>query len=379
MEKNNMKLPTLYKRTSVGAVQEWTIEIDGDKYRTHSGQRGGVITTSAWTVCKGKNVGKSNETTPEEQSNRDAHAKWKKKTETGYFENLDSIDEVDFKPMLAKKYEDQIKYVEKALKGGTVFVQPKLDGIRCIARKEGLFTRTGKPHTNLAHVWEVLEPFFKVHPSMVLDGEIYADKLSDDFEKICSIARKAKPNAEERQISRENVQYWMYDAVDLNKPAGFNERFHDACCLLTKVIGKTPYIQYVETYHVTDQAHMDDLYGQFNESGYEGQMIRLSESEYEQKRSKALLKRKEFIDEEFVIVDIEEGVGNRAGHAGKVVFRNENGTEFRTGLRGTYSYFKELLENKNNYVGKKATVRYQNRTEDNVPRFGQMIAIRDYE
>ena len=81
-----MKLETIYKKTKTGATQEWTIEVVGNKYRTHSGQVGGAITTNEWTVVYGKNVGKANGTTDSEQALKEAEAKRTKKLESGYFE-----------------------------------------------------------------------------------------------------------------------------------------------------------------------------------------------------------------------------------------------------------------------------------------------------
>ena len=102
-----MKLDTIYKRTQTGATQEWTIEVVGNKYRTHSGQVGGVITTNEWTIVYGKNTGKLNETTDSEQCMKEAVAKRTKKLESGYFENIKHINKTQyFEPMLASKWED---------------------------------------------------------------------------------------------------------------------------------------------------------------------------------------------------------------------------------------------------------------------------------
>jgi DNA ligase-1 len=114
------------------------------------------------------------------------------------------------------------------------------------------------------------------------------------------------------------------------------------------------------------------------EEGYEGQMIRIN-SKYENKRSKFLIKRKEFIDEEFEIIDILDGKGNREGLATKVIFKNKDGSTFDTGVIGNDEYTSSLLSNKLKYIGKKATVVYQNLTPDGAPRFGKMKIIRDYE
>jgi len=102
-----MKLETIYKKTKTGATQEWTIEVSDNKYRTHSGQVGGQITTNAWTVVYGKNTGKANGTTDIEQALKEAIAKRTKKLESGYFESITNIDEKQyFEPMLAAKWED---------------------------------------------------------------------------------------------------------------------------------------------------------------------------------------------------------------------------------------------------------------------------------
>ena len=136
-----MKLQTIYKQTKTGATQEWTIEVVGNKYRTHSGQVGGAITTNEWTVVYGKNVGKANGTTNEEQALKEAEAKRTKKLESGYFENIKHIGKKQyFEPMLAGKWEDRKDKIEYP-----IYSQPKLDGIRCIVTIDGMFSRNGKP------------------------------------------------------------------------------------------------------------------------------------------------------------------------------------------------------------------------------------------
>jgi len=85
------------------------------------------------------------------------------------------------------------------------------------------------------------------------------------------------------------------------------------------------------------------------------------------------------IDEEFEIVDVEEGTGNRSGMMGKFILKNDDGSTFKANAKGTFADYKEWLINKHLYIGLQATLKYQNRTPDNVPRFGNIIAIRDYE
>ena len=104
-----MKLPTLYKNSKRGATQQWTIEVENNKYRTIAGQVGGKLTVTEWTTCKGLNVGKSNATTDNEQALKDAQSNWQYKIDrANYATSIEGIAQVKFKePMLAKNYKDR--------------------------------------------------------------------------------------------------------------------------------------------------------------------------------------------------------------------------------------------------------------------------------
>ncbi len=123
---------------------------------------------------------------------------------------------------------------------------------------------------------------------------------------------------------------------------------------------------------------LDELYGQWQEQGYEGQMVRLNEP-YENKRSKTLLKRKEFQDGEYTILGYEEGIGNRAGTIGHFKFETEDGVGFSSNVKGNFEYLSDLLKKGESLIGSEATIKYFSLTPDGVPRFPYVIAIRDYE
>lgn len=371
-------MKTLYKRTNTGAVQTWTIEVDGNRYKMVTGQLDGKKIESKWTVCKGKNIGKSNETTPEEQAVLEAQSKFQKKLDSGYKEDVNQIDTVEFKPMLAKKFNDYENFVIGEFENDLVWTQAKLDGIRVIAKEDGLWTRTGKRHENLAHIEEELKPFFKQFPDAILDGEVYNHSLKNDFNKICSIVRKTLPTDEDREYSSQHAEYWIYDCASVYD--NFWKRIHwlqdNLFCSFNFSM-----IYLVPTNKISNIDELNLYENKYIEDGFEGQMIRVSDTYYEQgKRSKSLLKRKRFIDEEFEIIDIEEGVGNRSGVAGKVILKTEDGKLFGSGIRGDHVFYEHLLKNKEQYIGKLATIRYFNRTTDeNIPRFPVFISVRDYE
>jgi DNA ligase-1 len=364
-----MKLPTIYKKTKTGKVQEWTIEVKGNQYRTISGQTDGEKITNKWTDCDIKNEGRSNATTPEEQAIKEAEAKRKKKLESGYFESIKDINKVQyFEPMLAQKYEDhEINY--------PVYSQPKLDGIRCIVTKDGMFSRNGKKIISAPHIRQNLDLFFKDYPNAILDGELYCDKFANDFNKICSLVKRTKPTDTELEESADSIQYWVYDAPKiglLNEKDLFYERYE----LVADALSKRKYtsIVVVTTLKVSKEEELTQAYEMYMEQGYEGQMVRLNRP-YENKRSKFLLKRKEFMDAEFSIVDVVEGEGNRKGTAGYMTFKNKSGRAFKSNIKGDFEYLAKLLKDKNKIIGKKATIKFFNYTPDEVPRFPYVIAI----
>ena len=267
-----MKLSTTYKRTVNGKIAEWTIEVEGSCYRTISGYTDGVKTTSEWTCCEPKNVGKKNSTTAEEQALAEATAMHRKRIELGSFENINDIDKpVHFKPMLAHDYED---YKDKI--SFPIFTQPKLDGVRCIVRSDGMWSRNGKQIISAPHIFDSLKSLFEQDPHLVLDGELYADKLANDFNKIISLVRKSKPTKDDLKESAEVIQYHIYDIPSVNET--FVKRFQTLnkltlpdCCVIVK------------TEQIDNENDLSAYYSDYMTEGYEGQMLRL-DSHYENKR-----------------------------------------------------------------------------------------------
>lgn len=365
-----MKLTTLYKRATTGKTTEWTIEVEGNKYRMTTGYTDGKKTTSTWTECEGKNVGRANATTPEVQALAEATAIHRKRIEQGSFEDITKIDQkVFFKPMLAEPLED---FIDKVI--FPAYSQPKLDGVRCIVDVSGMWTRQGKPILSAMHIREDLEAFFEANPDAVLDGELYCDKLASDFNKIISLVRKSKPTAADHAESKAVIQYHIYDYPTVE--GNFIDRYKALIDFeRTPLFPKSCVL--VLTFPVGSREDMVTQYERYMEQGYEGQMIRLNKA-YENKRSRSLLKDKRFVDAEYTILGVEEGRGNMSGKVGKLYFKNADGKDFDAAINGDWEYLAKLLKDKT-LIGKKATVKYFNITPDGVPRFPKVIAIRDYE
>jgi len=365
------ELKKIYKRNTNGSVNQWQIFVVDNSYYTEEGILDGKITTSKSKIIVGKNIGRSNETTDYEQAIKEAEAKQTKKLDSGYSEDLNKIDTAKtfFAPMLAHKYEKYKDKIEFPL-----LVSPKIDGARMVIQEDGLFTRNGKEYVSCPHITELFKPLFEKYPNWVIDGEVYAHDVS--FEKVMSLVRKSKPTEEDIQESEKMISIYIFDGVVDDTNLGFEKRFELIRKEINNIIGETEKIKYVENNIITSDAEVEKYHSEFVADGYEGLMIRIPNSIYENKRSKMLLKYKHFLDEEFKIIDVVEGLGNRSGMAGNLVLEMEDGKTFSSGIKGGEDYYKYLLENKSKIIGKFATIRYQNLSDkDKLPRFPVCVDI----
>lgn len=363
-----MLFPTLYKKDSKGKVREWRMELDGNQYRTIAGLQDGEQVTSGWTTVNGKNVGRANETTAEEQAKVEVEAKYTKKRKTSYHDTVETIETaVIFEPMLAQPWAKRKTKIDWTK--NRVFVQPKLDGIRCIAKADGLWSRTGTPITAIPHLIEALKPLFDANPELILDGELYNHDLKHDFGEIVSLVRKKSPNPSELKVAASMVEYHVYD---IPCPFNFSRPFVDRHEALAELVNTSDIdvLRLVETTEVTNELECDEIYAQHLGLGYEGGIVRLN-APYKHKRSNDLIKRKDMEDEEFIITRIEEGQGNWAGLAKRVFFTNNQGEcgEVGAGLKGSKDYAKHVLDNADSYIGKEVTIQFFGRSKDDlVPR-----------
>lgn len=366
--------PTLYKKTSTGAIQQWNISVEQAYIRTEFGQVDGKLQTTVDKVTAGKNVGKKNETTPEEQALLEAKAKWTKQKKKGYVdsikaaeaEELDNIIEGGIVPMLAQKFAERGDRIEYP-----AYVQPKLDGARCIAIIDNgictLWTRTRKPITGVPHIVRALEKAF-MKGYQVLDGELYNHKYKNNFEILIGFIKSPTPKE-----GHEVVEYHVYDTVNT---LPYNERHQG---LVDYLPVEEECIKLVSTKLVYNEDGLMEEFEYFRSKGYEGAMVRNAAGLYVNKRSNDLQKIKEFDDAEFPIVGIEEGRGKLAGHA-IFVCETKKGGRFTVKLKGETVKLKEYFDNHQLWEGKQLTVKYQGITnKKDVPRFPVGVAIRDYE
>lgn len=391
-----MKLPPLYSRTQKGKIESWTIEIKGDSYRTISGEHpDGKMSESKWKKRSAKNEGKANATTAEEQALKEAQAKWDAKAKRGYFETPDKVDNEYFiECMLADKFELKKKTrtsIVRNVQGKDIMHEPiifpaisqrKYNGTRFILSKKGAQSRGGETFYNSQHIVDACKPLFEKHPNLVLDGEQYNHELRhalNRLAKVVSVVRKPKDITPElRNESEATVRYYVYDGYgfdNITEETPYLERQ----AALVKLIKGVKYLFPVESHICKNYAELDQRYLDYMQEGYEGQMIRLNAA-YEHSRSGNLLKRKHFEEDEFTVVEVQEGEGNWAGKAKTIVCITKDGKKFNSNILGDEAYLETVWENRKEFAGAKATIKYQQLSEYGIPQIPWIqVMKRDYE
>lgn len=384
-----MKLEKLFARTSTGAIQQWEIEIIGNEIRTTYGQVDGQLVTTDPTHCYGKNTGKANATSDEEQAIKEAKAIFKKKLKEGYTPNIEDIDKVGFfQPQLAKSFEDYEKDITYPLA-----VEDKLNGVRCVLSKKGAFSRTGEEFHCVEHIKEEFTRIFHHFPDLVFDGELFNPALKNELSKITSLVsvnrKEADVTDEDRENAKKLVQYHIYD---IWSPELASKQYKERKGFLANLLqneytpdGHGSIIHFVPCKLIYSRQEIDTIMKQVKEEKREGIMLKILDAPYENKRSKNFLKLKVFYDEEFEVVGFIPGTGNWAGKVKKVVCKLNvpatNGkTTFESNIRGSMPELKYLYETQEQHIGKRVTVEYQEKSVYNIPLIPYCDAIfRDYE
>ena len=280
------------------------------------------------------------------------------------------------KPMLAHKVGK--KEVDWSAKN---FIQPKLDGVRCLFTAKGAFSRAGNQFMNVDHIEEALKTFFASNPTAVLDGELYNHGLKDDFEKIISLVRKTKPTQDHKDEAAQLVQYHMYDVASFAH-ATYSWRMNFINTLNESAVVKTSTcLCFIETKIALDYDEAVKQHKKYLKLGYEGSIYRSIDGKYKNTRSWDLMKFKDFEDSEATIVGYELGKGKRQGTLGKFIMQDDEGIQFGCppGKGYTYKDLAAMIDNIHDYIGQRATFTYFQRTQAGSYRHPLYKCIRNYE
>ena len=460
MERTNLSMyqsfPKLYAIDKNGKIKVWTAAVlqPTDKPSLANGYATSRIThgyidgkqqIADRDYNVGKNIGRSNERTPLVQCISETQRKWTdKKEKEGYSEtkpadcgegygdvsgndfgdeDLDGCCEYGaadesggpFLPMLAQVFNPDDAVISSASRAASAskkkkvikfpcFVQPKLDGLRCVSYATrcgndtavSLQSRTGAFFTGLPHIAAALRPYLSQHPSIVIDGELYTDQMP--FEELAGLIKKKKIT--DSDVERlKKVKYHVYDIYDRARhDMPYSERFgiltdavrRCACVandtlsasgsphrMLRSATEAATVVVLVRTEKVAALTDFRRLFSEFVEAGYEGIMLRNAAGVYRANyKSNDLQKYKEFIEDEYMITGYTQGEGRDAG-AVIWVCETADGKEFTVRPRGTMEQRRVWFNAGAKYVGKKLTVIFQELTEEGKPRFPVGKAVRD--
>lgn len=370
-------MPTiiLKKLNERGKDQFWAANIHGAMVEYKWGQIGGKVQNEQRFYSAGKNQGRSNETTPEEQCLNEVVTKARKKMESGYSVESgmelikkytrDTVVESSLdvpKPMLAQVYQH---HTNKFTDDMDIDVQPKLDGNRCIINtKTGkMYSRSRKEITSVPHIGAQIMQLFKNSEIQWVDGELYSHEIT--FNEIQSIIRKSK-NVDVKRAAK--IKFYLFDIVVNNVQWKLRAKMllaYEAHCV---ELGLNKDIIFVPTFTIKVNV-LQSAHDSFVHDGYEGIIIRIPDAKYEQKRSMGLFKYKNFFDEEYLVVGIESEKLNE-NKLGALVCKMKNGTTFNVRPAMTEEEREEIFLNQKKYVGRLAIVRYQEKdAKTGVPRF----------
>jgi DNA ligase 1 len=360
--------PTLYGQTTHGIVKVWNCRVVDGEQESHivieHGQSGGKQQKTVRRVTSGKNIGRANETTPFEQALAEAEAMWRKKCDKGYSASLHRSRKTETRlPMLALKYDDRKHNVV-----WPAFVQPKLNGVRCLMERRGdeiiFHSRGNKQFTTLDHLKS--DALAVMKDGEILDGELYSHG-DITFQELVSLIKNEKKSDPARVA--QYVKFWNYDRCE---DVPFLKR-------VSRLVEHGAIVR-VPTYRVQNEDEMRHYHAAFCQDGYEGTMVRSgSDDPYRfQYRSPSLLKVKDFQTEEYQIVGAEEGVGKSEGQA-TFICKTATGRTFGCRCKGTDEMRREQWANRASYVGKMLTVKFQTLSDDGVPVFPVGEIVRDYE
>jgi ATP-dependent DNA ligase len=385
---NRIMYPILYGIDKKNKIKEWRIEVfDKGTYSIVEWKYGYTDSKKIeyqLRVDMGKNIGKSNETTHYQQALLEARSKWNKKKDIeGYKEDIDevkkimsssntnnetckeqismstSISEQVF-PMLAQEYK---KHIKKVVYG--CYIQPKLDGYRMVYnnKTKKVTTRTAKDYKILYNT-ELYKELSGIN--YVLDGELYVHDTNFNFE-IYGVLRKQKGLTEGDKRNLEKIEYHVYDIIDVEKT--YEERMN----ILKDLFKDNQFkkLKNVRTERCETKEDVESWHKKFIEDNYEGSMIRNAKGFYKCKfRSYDLLKKKDFDDAEYEIVDIASESDSKTMDKLVVwVCKTENGQLFNVRPKGTESERKMLYKESKKYIGSKLWVKYFGLTENGIPRF----------
>lgn len=351
-----MTFPTLYAKAKTGKIKEWVVTVEGSTIIVMHGQKDGKMTSQVTIITKGKNIGKANETTPEEQALSEALSKWNKQYDKDYRVSVEDIPESTLPP-LAKKYQDA-----SAALGEEYDVLCKLDGVRCtMFYNDGdvIFqSRGGKPYPVIQEIVEELyEQMWQFHPKVVIDGELYCHGMH--LEDITSAVKKHNDDT-------PRIEFHVFD---MHNPAYPERTWENRYLAYGAAFGTTGCVQAVKATMVSTERSMIKLHDRFVAEGYEGVVLRKLDAKFVfGHRTTDFQKYKIRIDKEFKVLRFEiDKNGCAIPWCATDERADDDREEFKAPLIGTRKYQQKIAKNQEKYINRWLKVEFESYSKYGVP------------
>lgn len=382
--------PTLYSTVKRGnKVKEtfWRIEVSETDLgygiiRIESGDTGGKIKKmNPIIISKGKNIGKSNETTPYEQALKEAQSRWEKKAKVY---SLDQNAAAKFYPMLLLEYNTHQKKIV-----WPAWIQPKLDGIRAVSTfnaEFGIYALHRKKMTPFEFQDDFTADLTRLHELLpagtIIDGEIHGPTFGkcnqkENYVPLQDIAGTMSRIHETRVDILDKLVFHVFDIYIPSAPEmSFGERF----ALLREAFvraGRTKKVQLLITEKVADHDAATAKLREYVDAGYEGAIIRNDLGQYKPSkltsgRTSDVLKYKLTEVDDLEIRDITE-TPSTAVFGILIHVMLPNGNTLPITGNGTKAYQHYVLANKDTFIGCRLRFEYHGMTEDLVPKFARPV------
>lgn len=318
---------------------------------TSTGKTTNPLVSAPYKV-EGKNIGRANETSPEQQALLEFESIVQKKKDKGYMPPGE-VFEGPTQPMLAHKYKERSHDLV-----WPVVAQPKLNGSRMLTDGVVAWTRGGEfiPAEVVQHILPGKKLPCIVDGELILPGNV-------------PLQETRRASITYRPGISEQLQFHAFDCVSKE---GFALRYIQ----LRKVAPQFKSIIVVHSTVCATPLTVMKLHKEHVKQGYEGTIVRNTGEGYEAgRRSTQLQKLKDFVDDEFKIVEVLQGGGSDLGCA-LFVCITPGGKEFRCSIEGSKANAKELYRDRKNLIGQWLTIRYQELSEDGIPLMLKGTAIR---
>lgn len=333
---------TLFKKTKTGAIQQWSVFAENEVITVEQGQVNGKFQQYK-TVCEGKNLGRSNETSPSEQAILEAESKHAKQIKSGYVEDPSGEVVINL-PMKVSVYQGKEHKIEDEF-----YISPKLNGVNgTYLRVDGelfLKSRGGEDYPVIPHHRQEVLTLMGLIGTDEINGEVY--KHGEHLQDIQSATKK-------HNDLTPQLQFWIFDLPEFSK-----ETYQERAKILSDAFDSSDcfdFIRMVPIIKSKDKEEIQKTHDFCVKQGYEGLIIRNPGGMYRHNvRSSEVFKLKEQLDAEF------KCIGYKVDKNGHPVLEliTSNGEHFWAKPEGDAKRKENILDNISDWVGSWVKVRYE--------------------